>query len=152
MGTDVEGKLEKIVLEINGIGHDTFSKKIKKVPKIIYVLDVGGSLLRRYQSKLAQQMGWKEKNLTTANAVIFGLGGSAVYLVGAYFFRDDLNDSARHLFYYYHSFNIAQSLFRITYSQITRKAIGSISMLGVLFNPIYATKDLVNYLKNRKRR
>jgi hypothetical protein len=150
MESETESKLETMALEINGVKHDSLLKQTKKIPHLVYVLDVGGSLVRRYQAKIAKNMDWEEKNLTIANAIIFGLGSSTLHLTGAYFFGDEVRDSARHTFYYYQSFNIVQSLFRIAYSQRTGKAIGSISMFGLFFNPIYAVKELVNFLKRDK--
>ena len=150
MTANLELIVERAVEKFNSIPENSMAGRTKKVLDFIYTVDVGGSLIREYQRRIAERIGWKEKNLTIANATIFGLGGSAVYFIGNYFFGDNAGNSFQDVFYGYPGFVFAQSLARITYAQITRKAIGSISVYNLVGSPIYAIKDFIVNRKIRK--
>ncbi len=105
----------------------------------LYTINVEGSQRRERQAEVAIGIGWKEKDLTTTNAVVFGIAIPSLYALGNYLLGDNFGRYIQDVLYGYPGFNFAQSLFRIAYSQITKEAIGSIGVwngLGIIQDTI----------------
>lgn len=147
-----EGRLEDIIQRFNGISKDSITSKVKKAIDFFYAVDIGGSVIRRYQKRIAERIEWEEKNLTIANATFFGLIPSAAYFAGNYLFGDNISDTFQHVFYSYPSIMLLQSLARISYSQMTKKAIGSISIYNLVGSPIYALEEAAISIRKKVRK
>ena len=167
MGPNIDSKLEKIANGINNSDKTTLGgiKRVLYIPVAVYF---GGAPRRKYQKKFADKIGWKEKNLTIANAIIFGIGGSLEYYLGGMATRGFFDDqafiknlesnffsgfgdafgvSAQAFFYTLATFDLLQSIGRVVYSQLTGKAIVSISLLGAVTN---AGNYTYNFIKKRQ--
>ncbi len=163
-----EGRLERIAGGINNSEHNSFGDKLKKIPYILLAVYYGGVLVPEYQEEFAERIGGDSKNLTMANATIFGLGGSALYFFGGgelleffgtinplkdaenYFvvaISNMLGVTAKTLLNAYVSYNTLQSLGRIGYSQKTKKAAPSFSFNGAIFNGGHASFRLLKRSK-----
>lgn len=167
MEPETESRLEEIAKEINNSG-ETLLDKAKRISYIPLAVYYGGVLRREYQKKFAEKIKWREKTLTTSNAVIFGLFTSAMYYgsgeaAGSFGNMDFIKNlenilasraaeflgtTSRDVLYSLSGFNLAQTLFRIAYSQATEKAIASFSILGAFANAGYFA---VNGLLKRKK-
>ncbi len=145
-----EKKLEDIVRRINDKTDTSLTGKIKRTLYMIYVVDIGGCLIPVYQERISKEIGWKEKNLTTANAAIFGLGSSLIYYGGFWLTGDNPEGGTMAILYSYPSFNALQSIFRIAYSQIKDKSLPSISIFAALGSLGYRISDLVSQRKKNR--
>ena len=147
MAKNLEEKIERVIRFFKEVPEDSILGRIEHGFKFFYALDIGGSVIRRFQRRIANEIGWEEKNLTIANAAICGVVPSVFVLAGNYFFGDRAGESFQDTFYKYEGWVVVQSIARISYSQITKKAIGSISIWNAIFTPIYALQDVIS---NRK--
>ena len=151
---ELEKKLKKIdnsIDQFNGIKHyNSLTNKIKKAAYWFYIVDVGGTLLPRYQRRFTEKLGWQEKNLTLTNATFCGIGPSLLYFGGNYLFGDDLaGKTAQDIFYSYPTFMFGQSVVRTVLTQITKKPIAAISAIGFFGNVGYAIADFVQKKKKK---
>ena len=149
---NLERKLEKLdnrISQLNGIkNHNSLASIFKKAAHLFYIIDVGGTLLPKYQRRYTQRLGWEEKNLTLTNATFFGIAPSLLYFWGNYFFGDDLaGKTFQDVFYSYPALMFGQSIFRTALAQITKKPMAAISIIGIFGNIGYAIADL---LRNKK--
>lgn len=135
-------RLEDMAREINEKTDDSLRGKTKRTIYLGYVIGIGGSTISKYQKRLAKAIGWKEKNLTTANAVI-GLANSALFYWGAWEVGDNLGGGLMVFLYSYPTLNTLQSIVRISYSQFTGKSLPSISLSAAVGTLGYVLEDLV---------
>jgi len=140
-------RLEDIAREINDKSDDSLKGKTKRAIYLGYVISIGGSTIPEYQKRLAKAIGWKVKNLTTANAVL-GLANSALFYWGAWEVGDSLGGGLMAFLYSYPTLNTLQSIVRISYSQFTGKSLLSVSLSAAVGTLGYALEDLV---KGRKK-
>jgi hypothetical protein len=159
MTDDLEAKvgesgLEQIIAEVshhNSKGSWSVKKKLLLYAPFIFY---AGMLKRTHQKRYAERIGWKEKNLTLANAFLFGLGMSALKYSGAEtvgimenseffsnisdrsisYMANLLGTTSKNFLYGYSMFDAVQSIFRIGYSQMTDKAIASFCIPGLFAN------------------
>ncbi|HEB46929.1 MAG TPA: hypothetical protein ENI22_00480 [Candidatus Pacearchaeota archaeon] len=138
----LEDQLRKTRERIKSVNGDMDSKFLK-ILYLAAIVNVGGSLLRRFQKKFAEDLGWREKDLTTRNAAIFGIAVPTVYLAINYFVGDVAGETVQDVAYTYPVLNYLQSSFRIAYSQITGKAIGAASAWNLFGSPVCALDELL---------
>jgi len=168
MRIDEENRLENIARRVNEQGNSSLTDRIKRISYIPLAVYYGGVLRREYQKGFAEKISWKEKNLTISNALIFGLGASAVYYSGAetvfsfeniQFLKNLKHDivseiatflgtTSKNVLYGYAWFNLMQSCFRVAYAQITRKLIASFCVSSVFLNAAHSRVSRL--LKKRK--
>ena len=141
-------RLEGIVEKANDKTDNSLSGRAKRVFYKFYAVDVGEALLPKYQRQTAERLGWKEKNLTITNVVIFGIGTSLVHSLMIHFGVGEANQSLEDSFYFYHQLNALQSMLRVGYAQITSKSCPSIGLISLVNIP-YAVSDLV---KSRRKK
>ena len=144
-----EKKLEKIVRYLRTPPKDTVPGAVIWGVKFLYALDMGGSVIRRYQKRIAEHIGWDEKDLTLRNSIYCGIIPYAVIYLANDNLGHHLWQSVHQGFYRYPEFVIAQSVLRAAFSQITGKAIGAISLYNVLLTPLYAGKEGFGYMKKK---
>ncbi|MEK6812458.1 MAG: hypothetical protein AABX76_02765 [Nanoarchaeota archaeon] len=149
MTDDLETKVDGIITEFNELPETSSWEKTKKIAHFIYVLEIGGALMRRYQKRLAEGIGWKEKDLTIGHAVICTIIPALSQTAFAYFFEDKFGETATNAFMGYQGFYLAQGVFRMSYAQKTKKAIGAVGLIAVAANAAYVTKEVV--LSGKKR-
>jgi len=143
MARNLEEKIERVIRFFKEVPEDSIAGRVEHGLKLFYALDVGGSVIRRFQRRIAHEIGWEEKNLTITNAAICGLAPSLFVLAGNYFFGDRVGESFQDTFYKYEGWVVLQSIARMSYSQITKKSIGSISIWNAIFTPIYAVQEII---------
>lgn len=141
-------KVEKSIEKTKDVGDGSLIGKIGRVIHLGYAIDVGGALLPKYQKRFASMLDWEEKNITIANALIFGLGTSLWHFGGIYLFGNEMNDSIQNGLYNYPRFNVLQSIVRMGYSQATGKSCPSIGLMSLINIP-YMVSDLV---KSRRKK
>lgn len=142
-------KLDNSIDQLNDIkNHNSLINKAKKLAYLFYIVDVGGTLLPKYQRRYTQRLGWKEKNLTLANATFCGIAPSLLYFGGNYFFGDDIaGKTFQDVSYSYPGFMFGQSILRTALSQITKKPMAAISIIGIFGNIGYTIADFVKKKK-----
>ncbi len=100
---------------------------------------IGGSARAKYQAPLAKAIKIRPHYLTILNALIFGVGGAALYYYGGQeasrgveHVARELSQPTRVVAELYAAYTLAHSLGRIGYSLKTKKAIGSPCPVGVI--------------------
>lgn len=145
--------LEKSVLKLNEKlekikkRNTTSLNKLEKFIDFIYVIDVGGSLIRKYQKPLSERLGWTEKTLTIRNAIYCGIIPALFYSVLIKNFGDGFDNSYYNIFYSYPLYMIALNSFRIVYSLKTKRSIGSPSIYNFVGSSIYFLKENLEKIK-----
>jgi hypothetical protein len=134
-------RLDKKIEQVKEIRVNSLKNALVKAWDFGYVLRVGGALMRRYQKPLSERLGWKEKDLTIRSAVYMSILPALVYATLNQNFGDNISESFQKNFYLLPTWSIFQALFRITYSQITKRAIGSISIENLIGSSTYFMND-----------
>ncbi len=142
---ELDVKVQEAITGINGLPEKSLGERVKKVGLILWATEVHGGLIRRYQKKLAEGIGWPEKDLTIRHALYWTVIPAlfqtdvALYLDGNFNF----GDAASNTFLAYQSFYFGQGVFRATYAQLTKKSAGAIGLIPILANAAYITRDVV---------
>ena len=134
-------KLEERIEQFKKIDGKTLIGKVAKGIHLFLIVDVGGSLLPKYQRRHTKQLGWEEKDLTIRNAVYCGIIPAMGYAVLNQYLGDNVNEVFQKFFYGYPGFMFGQNIIRTTLAQATKNPIPSISFLGVLGNLGYFIAD-----------
>lgn len=142
-------RLEEIVKKANDGADNSLRGRTKRAFYKFYAVDVGGALLPKYQRQIAGKLGWEEKNLTVANALIFGVGTSLLHSLMIHFGIGEVDKSLEDSFYLYPQLNALQSMLRFGYAQITNRSCPSISLISLVNIP-YVVSDLVKSRINKK--
>ena len=151
MEDELEVKVDEVITEINGLPERSAWEKTKKVGRILWATEVHGGLIRRYQKKLAEGIGWPEKDLTIRHALYWTVIPAVFQTTVAAVFDEKFNfgDAATNTFLTYQSFYFCQGVFRATYAQLTKKSAGAIGMIPLVANAAYVTKDI--FVSSKKR-
>ena len=150
----LEKKLEKVdqrIERFNNNDGESFGKKVEKIWDFLYITDVAGSLIRRYQKPRAERFGWSEQKLTLFNAMVWGVGGTLVLSFFNQLFGDNISESFQRGFRdYYAQLVIPINFARASYSLLTKKAIGSASIYNLVGTSAYAIEEIIHYLRGNK--
>ena len=152
MTDDFETEVDETITEINELPEKSAWEKTKKVGRILWATEVHGGLIRTYQKKLAEGIGWHEKDLTIRHALYWTVIPAVFQTVVASYFADQVNEPLTNTFLAYQSFYFCQGVFRATYSQLTKKSAGAIGMIPIIANAAYITKDVVVISKKKLER
>ncbi len=143
--SDLELKVEEAITEINALPERSVWEITKKVGHILWATEVHGGLIRRYQKKLAEGIGWPEKDLTIRHALYWTVIPAVFQTTVASIFDEKFNfgDTATNTFLGYQSLYLAQGILRAGYAQWTKKSIGAIGMIPIIANATYITRDVL---------
>jgi len=106
----------------------------------------GGTLRAKYQNWFSKKIGFHPITLTLVNAIVFGIGGSLLYLIStkhiasafSNLFALEINQffhiSFSKTLETYAIYGLFHNGFRVIYALITKKAIASISLFGAATN------------------
>lgn len=97
-------KLESRIERFKQIEADSLINLIEKAWDVSYIVNIGGTLIRRYQKPRAEQLGWEEKDLTIRNSVYGGILPAMGYVVLNQFLGDNISESFQTQFYFYPAF------------------------------------------------
>lgn len=134
-------KLEERIEQFKKADGKTLIGRVAKGIHFFLIVDVGGSLLPKYQRRHTKQLGWEEKDLTIRNAVYCGILPAMGYAVLNQYLGDNVNEVFQKLFYGYPGFMFGQNMIRTALAQITKNPIPSISFMGALGNIGYFIAD-----------
>ena len=134
-------KLDRRVERFKALKFDSLRNIAEKTWDFLYILNIGGSLMRRYQKPLAEKLGWEEKDSTIRNAVYCGILPALGYVILNQHEGGRLGESFQEKFYLYPAFMFTQAIFRAFYSQITKMAIGSFSVYNAVGSSVYAMNE-----------
>ena len=118
----------------------------------IYITDVGGSLIRRYQKPLAERLGWSEKKLTIFNAAVCGIAWAAFLSTANYFLGNHIGKTFQEKVYLYPELLTVINIARIGYSSLTNKAIGAASIHNLVGTAVYSAREIGEFLRDYKRK
>ena len=144
-------RLEGIVEKANDKADNSLKGKTKRAFYKFYAVDIGGALLPRYQRPTAERLGWKEKNLTIANALIFGIGTSLVHSLMIHFGIGEVDKSLEDSFYIYPQLNTLQSILRFGYAQLTNRSCPSVGLVSLVNIP-YFVSELVKSRRSKNQK
>ena len=144
------GKVEGKIKRFKEIKNKSLMNTLERTWDLLYIVNFGGTFIRRYQKPHAEQLGWEEKDLTIRNAVYCGILPALLYTVLNQFFGENIGESFQNRFYFYPGIMFGVSLFRMGYSTITKKSIGAPSIYNAVGTSAHAIEEAVNFLRNRK--
>ncbi|GIU68553.1 MAG: hypothetical protein KatS3mg001_403 [Candidatus Pacearchaeota archaeon] len=146
---NLEDKIYKLNEKIENlkIKNSRVLNSLERVFDLIYILDVGGSLIRKYQLNLSKKLGWTERDLTIRNAIYCGIIPSLAYIIINHNLESNFNTEYQKFFYSYPIYMSFLNLGRIFYSSITKKAIGSFSIYNLVCSSIYFFKEQLKKIK-----
>ncbi len=150
----LERRFERVdsrIEDFKRIKVDSLGNFTMKTWDLLYILNIGGTLIRKYQKPLAHQLGWQESDLTIRNAVYCGILPAAGYVILNQFFGDNAGETFQRNFYYYPGFMAAVGIARTGYSLFTEKAIGSPSFYNFIGTSVYAIEEFSRFLRKRKK-
>lgn len=143
------GRLEGIVKKANDRTDNSLRGRAIRAFYKFYAVDIGGALLPKYQRQTAEKLRWKEKNLTIANALIFGIGTSLFHSLLIHFGIGEVDKSLEDPFYLYPQLNALQSILRFGYAQLMDRSCPSVGLVSLVNIP-YAVSDLIKSRRNKK--
>ena len=144
-------RLEERIEQFKKTDGKTLIGKVAKGIHFFLIVDVGGSLLPKYQRRHTRKLGWEEKDLTIRNAVYCGILPALGYAVLNQYLGDNVNEMFQKLFYGYPGFMFGQNVIRTALAQITKNPIPSISFMGALGNLGYFIADSLKKKKSEEK-